>query len=164
MAETVTENQVNEAVNEQANGGATFTQEQVNGFIQERLKKERAKYSDYDSLKEKASKFDEIEESNKSELQKANEKATELQAQIDRLTKEKELNEARTKVASEKGVPASLLTGDSEEACTAQADAILKFAQSKGYPTVKDGGENTKINKGNGVAGDFESWFNSVLS
>ena len=32
------------------------------------------------------------------------------------------------------------LTADTEEACNAQADAILAFAQPDGYPVVKDNG------------------------
>ena len=38
------------------------------------------------------------------------------------------------------GVPAGLLSGASEEDCTAQAQAILEFARP-GYPSVRDGGE-----------------------
>ena len=43
-------------------------------------------------------------------------------------------------MAAATGVPAELLSGDTEESCTAQAQAILKFAQP-GYPSVRDGGE-----------------------
>lgn len=46
----------------------------------------------------------------------------------------------REKVANEKKVPASLLSGDTEEVCAKQADEILAFAQPK-YPSVKDSGE-----------------------
>lgn len=47
----------------------------------------------------------------------------------------------REKISGEKKVPAALLTGETEEACTAQADAILAFAKSGSYPAVPDGGE-----------------------
>lgn len=40
----------------------TFTQAEVNAIVEGRLKKESAKYSDYEAMKEKASKFDEMEE------------------------------------------------------------------------------------------------------
>lgn len=60
---------------EQANGtvtetqeSRTFTQEEVNAIIAERIKRESAKHADYATLQEKASKFDEMEEANKSEL------------------------------------------------------------------------------------------------
>ena len=50
----------------------------------------------------------------------------------------------REKVSGEKKVPANLLTAETEEACTAQADAILAFAKSGSYPSVPDGGEAGK--------------------
>lgn len=50
----------------------------------------------------------------------------------------------REKVSTDKAVPASLLTGETEDDCIAQADAILAFAKTGGkYPSVKDGGEVT---------------------
>ena len=51
------------------------------------------------------------------------------------------VRQVREKVSGEKKVPAGLLTGETEEACTAQADAILAFAKSGSYPSVPDGGE-----------------------
>ena len=62
---------------------STFTQEQVDAIVAERLKRERAKYADYDDLKTKATKYDEAEEASKSELQKATEKAAALQKRLD---------------------------------------------------------------------------------
>ena len=48
----------------------------------------------------------------------------------------------REKVSTDKKIPASLLTGETEEACSAQADAILAFAKTApGYPHLPDGGE-----------------------
>ena len=38
----------------------TFTQEEVNQIVGDRLKRESAKYADYDALKTKAEKFDEV--------------------------------------------------------------------------------------------------------
>lgn len=65
-----------------------------------------------------------------------------LQGQITALQKDINTRNAREKVSANTGVPANLLTGDTEEACKAQADAILAWrgAQPK-YPDAKDGGE-----------------------
>lgn len=52
---------------------ASFSQEQVDAIIADRLKRESQKYSDYEDLKAKAAKVDAAEEASKSELQKANE-------------------------------------------------------------------------------------------
>lgn len=75
------------------------------------------------------------------------EELTKAQQQIEQLTKEltgmksaEAIRLTREKVATEKKVPANLLTGDTEEACAKQADEILAFAQPK-YPAVRDGGE-----------------------
>ena len=52
----------------------TFTQDEVNNIVAERLNRDRAKYADYDSLKQKAEEFDKLQEANKTELQKATER------------------------------------------------------------------------------------------
>lgn len=154
---------------EQANGTVTepqetrtFTQEELNAIVADRINRERAKYSDYETLKGKAAKYDEVEEANKTELQKATERANTLQAQIDALTKEKELRDIREKVSQQTTVPATLLTGADEEACMAQAKAILEFAKPGSYPSVKDGGENAKPLKKDAVA-QFGDWFAQAL-
>lgn len=48
----------------------TFTQAEMDSIIEGRLARERQKYADYDDLKEKASKYDEYQTQNKTELQK----------------------------------------------------------------------------------------------
>ena len=119
----------------------TFTQSELNAIIADRLSEVQSKYSDYDDLKAKATKYDEAEEASKSELQKITESRDALQAELDGLKKQEALRQTRDKVAEAKGVPAHLLTGETEEECSAQADSILAFAKKPDYPTVKDGGE-----------------------
>lgn len=123
-------------------GEKTFTQAELDTIVADRLARERAKYPDYESIKAKAAKFDAAEEAGKSELQKAKERAEALQTELDGLKKVNQLRELRASVAKEKGVPEALLTGETEEACKAQADAILAFAKGgNAYPPVRDGGE-----------------------
>lgn len=64
-----------------------------------------------------------------------------LQSELNGMKQAESLRTMRSKVAGEKKVPAELLTGETEEACAAQADSILAFAKSSGYPAVPDGGE-----------------------
>ncbi|MBQ0142183.1 MAG: hypothetical protein KBT06_05200 [Prevotellaceae bacterium] len=165
MAETVME-QGNGTASEDMQENKTFTQEEVDNIVSSRLKREGAKYADYEELKAKASKFDEMEEANKSELQKANEKAAALQKQLDDMTKATELSNLRNKVSTDTGVPVALLTADTEDECKAQAEAILAFAstQKPSYPSVKDGGEvhNISTNKSNGQL--FGEWLNEQLN
>ena len=107
-----------------AAGGKTFTQAELDAAIESRLTRERAKFADYETLKAKAEKFDKAEEAAKSELQKAQEQAAAYKAQLDAKTRELAAAAARSKVSSETGVPANLLTGETEEACKAQAEAL----------------------------------------
>lgn len=141
------ENANTNGTNNEANGGAperTFSQSELNSIVERRVAEERAKA---EAFREKASKYDELEEARKSELQKAQEKAEQLQAKVTKMEKDAEISRVRAKVAAEKGVPSDLLTGETEEACAAQADAILKFAQNNGYPNLQDGGEAGGSNK-----------------
>ena len=127
MAETVHQEPTTPAVEGQQ-PERTFTQAEMNAIISDRLSRERSKYADYDDLKAKAQQFDAAQEAGKTELQKANEKAAKLQEQLDTLTKANTLRDIRGKVAAATGVPAELLSGDTEEACTAQAQHLA------GYP------------------------------
>lgn len=139
----------------------TFTQAELDQIIGDRLKREREKYQDYESLKEKAQKLDQIEEDAKTELQKAQEKAEKLEAELSARVHADEVRTIRDKVAQATGVPSNLLTGDTEEACTEQANAILSFKSPAGYPTIKDGGEIQISNK-NDARTAFREWASAI--
>lgn len=123
------------------NAEKMFTQSELDAIVTERLKRDRQKYADYEELKEKAGKFDEMEESNKTELQKAIERGDALQNELDKIKAANTIREIRGKVAEETGVPANLLTASTEDECKEQAKAILEYASPKGYPSLRDGGE-----------------------
>jgi len=139
----------------------TFTQDDVNRIVSERLAKERSKYEGYDEYKSKAAELDALKESQKTELQKATERADQLAAELDALKTASQIKAVRDTVAEATGVPASLLTGSTEEECKAQAEAILKFAKPQDYPTVRDGGEVTQHITGKS-RDKFAAWFNSL--
>lgn len=160
MAETATVEQVSTDNNQER----TFTQAELDSIIKGRVEKERAKYSDYDTLKEKAAKFDEAEEAQKSELQKATERADALQSKLDELTRDNEVRTIREKVANDTGVPVALLTGVSEDDCMAQAQGILAFAKPQSYPSVKDSGEVMKTVTKQSNRDLFASLLNSALN
>lgn len=126
----------------QPSEGRAFTQAELDAIVADRLARERAKYSDYESIKAKAAKFDAAEEAGKSELQKLTDRAAALKSELDGLKKANQLRDLRAAVAKAKGVPAELLTGETEEACASQADAILAFARPAGQTQgLRDGGE-----------------------
>lgn len=157
MAETVNQENNTTTPEEQK----TFTQDELNAIVGERLKRESDKYADYEDLKAKAQKFDEYTESQKTELEKANEKTASLEAELTSLKKANEVREMREKVAKEKGVPVDLLTGDTEEECAAFADKLNAYKKPGTYPNVKDGGE-VKGNSGKTTRDQFADWFGSL--
>lgn len=124
----------------------TFTQEEMNAIIGDRLARMKAKYADYEDLKADAEAYRQQQEASKTEVEK-------LQEQVAALTKEKEAREAADKHAAlvasycEKyhidPKYASLLTANDEEGMTKQAELLgEKFAE----PSARDG------NKPAGVA------------
>ena len=92
--------------------GRTFTQDEVNAIVTERLNRERAKYADYNDLKAKAEQCDAV------------------QAQLDELNRAAARKEMLARVTAATGCPAELLTEETEEACTAQAKAIENIYKS----------------------------------
>lgn len=149
MNETVNqENATNNAPDAAgAADGKTFTQAELDAIVSDRLKRDRAKYADYEDLKAKAAKLDEIEEAAKSDLQKATERANELQKELDGMKAADARRVMRDAVAKETGVPADLLTGATEDECREQAKNLLAFKGSDTYPSVKDSGEVNNVGK-----------------
>lgn len=119
----------------------SFTQEEVDAIIEKRLARANSKFSDYDDLKAKAAKFDEVENANKSELQKAQEREAELQKQVDAYTSEKQQQEWKAEVSKKTNVPADLLRGSSLEEIQTHAEQLSAVLnpKPKGAPLHNQG-------------------------
>jgi hypothetical protein len=87
------------------------------------------------TLSEKARRFDEFEESQKSEMQKATDRAV----QAEKRAAELEAKTLRMEVSSAKKVPADLLTGSTVEELTASAERLLEFASANTRPAGASG-------------------------
>lgn len=131
---------------QELNAEKTFTQSELDQIIEERLKRERKKYADYEELRGKAEKYDQSVQKGKTEMQKANEAIEKLQLQLGGYMKAEEVRKIREKVSSDTKVPSNLLTGETEEDCKKQAEAILAFAKPKEYPAPR---KNTITHKAN---------------
>lgn len=157
----------NETVNQEQQATETqertFTQSELDAIIGDRLARAKEKYSDYETLKDKASKFDQLEEASKTELQRATERAEKAEAELSQMKHDNEIKAMREKVAKETGVPVNLITGSTEDECMEQANAIKEFAVPNGYPTIKDGGEPQTMTK-RSIRDDFAAWANAVNS
>jgi len=75
----------------------TFSQEDLDRIVKDRLARQKSQFGDYDDLKAKASKFDEIEEASRSELEKAQKAAADAAAERDKILTE--VREARLTAA-----------------------------------------------------------------
>jgi hypothetical protein len=89
-AKTETENTA------KAQEGKTFTEDDLNRIVKERLDRERKKFADYNDLKAAKQKLDEIEKAKLSDEEKAKQKLDELNKQIeerDKILKDKALKD-----------------------------------------------------------------------
>jgi hypothetical protein len=109
------------------------SQEEFDRRIQERIARERAKFADYPELKSKADKLAEIEDRDKSELQKAIDRADELERKVleaEERANTKEREALVERVSAAKKVPAKYLTGATLEELEAAADEFLTDIQA----------------------------------
>ena len=106
----------------------TFTQEEVDRIISERLGRERGRKSDYEELKEKAGHTADLEENEK------------LKNEAKQAEHEKELSTIRANVAAKHGITdPSVLAGDDEKQIGEYAEKLMKvFADMRSRGTVAD--------------------------
>ena len=81
-----------------------------------------------------------------------------VETELTELKSANALREMREKVSKETGVPAHLLTGDTEEDCTAWANTLKEYARPSAYPNVPNGGEPTHNNPTPSTAEQFAAW------
>lgn len=140
------------------------TQEQLDAVIRERIERAERKaaeqFADYDQLKEKAERLDKMEAASKSELQKANEELAKLHKQASDREAADKLSALRSKVSKATGVPAELISGTDEDAMTACAEGIAKFAKRPAAPVVPGSGSRAS---GDGNGGDMREFVSQLI-
>lgn len=132
-------------------GGKTFTQEDLDRLIQERLERERKKFADYEDLRRARAELEKLKESQMSELDKtrvALEEAQRLAAEKDAALKELELQHVRAKVCLDAGLDAAWadrLIGDDAAALQSDVEKLKKFFSrgAVGAPTNPENGGAT---------------------
>lgn len=127
-------------------GGKTFTQAEVDAIIKKRLARAE-KPSDYDELKAKAAKYDELEEANKSELQRITEERDSLTKQLADFKAAEEHRKAvdeaveTYKLSAADAKVLARMSGDVIE----NASMLAEIAQTRPkYPNVGDDGEQNQ--------------------
>ena len=140
---------------------APASQEELDRIIQSRLDRERKRFADYDELKRAADRLSEIESANKTEAEKAQARAEAAEKRAAEL----EAKALRAEVAAAKGVPASLLTGGTQEELEAAADALLAFRGEQKAGPKSDALSRVNSKTVKGTTGDqFADFFQSNLS
>lgn len=122
------------------------SQEELNRLIGDRVK--RAKPADYDDLKAKAARLDEIEQASKSDLEKAADRAAKAEAALQAAQAES----LRWKVAAKFGITDEdadlFLTGTDEATLTKQAERLSGRGQDRkkqGNRVPKEGANPTPV-------------------
>lgn len=124
---------------EKGDGTSTFTQQQVSDLLAKQKGDVERRYSDYNDLKARATRADELEAAQQTDLEKVTGERDSLK---DRLTP-LEGDNLRLRVAMEKNLPAPLmdrLKGGSKEEMEADADQLLQLVGEQRPETSFDGG------------------------
>ena len=93
---------------------------------------------------DKAKRFDEFEESQKTEQQRLADRAATAEAKVVEI----EARALRAEVAAAKGIPAALLSGSTQEELEASADALLAFRGEKPKPDFGGGDRGDDVKTG----------------
>lgn len=146
------------------------TQEELGAIIKKRLERERekitaevsGKYANYDELAEKAKAYDEAQEAQKSEVQKAQEKIAQLEGDIKKRDEADKQHELRKKVAKETGIPEELIQGSDEESMKAYAAQVAEFAKVQTPAAPKEDNPGA-FSSGEGAGDDEKRAFTRQL-
>lgn len=102
----------------------SYSEEDVNRIVKERLARERAKHADYDDVKRRAGEADTLQ----SELEKSKAETEELRTKVEHAEHERKLTAIRSTVAAKYGItdPTVLAVGDDEEQIDAYAQKLMQ--------------------------------------
>jgi hypothetical protein len=139
------------------------SQDDLNRVIADRVQRERNKFADYNDLKAKAGKFDEIDQANKSEIEKANDRAAKAEAEAAKVPGlvAAQLREHLVKLHGITGEDAELfLTATDPELLLKQVDRLVdRGSQRKKSNHVPREGSNPASSGGD----DMRSFTNELF-
>ena len=113
---------------QQPETGRTFTQADIDRVVQDRLTRERAKYADYDNLKAAADKLRELEDAQKSELERAQQAKEQAEATA----------KAAMEMANQRLVRAAFIAAAAQAGAAHPEDAFA-LADRAGVTVADDG-------------------------
>lgn len=126
---------------------AITTQEQFDNAIKGRISRaeastRKAVESEYAEVLEKAKQFDEIQEANKSELQKATDRADKAEAELKRIKHEREREKWASEISKQTGVPVNLIQGSTKEEMENFANENAHYFKADAVPEISQMGKN----------------------
>lgn len=127
-----------------------YTQAEIDEIVAKRVARVKKQYGDYEDMKKKAAKFDEIEAANKSELEKLTDQNQKLAAQL----AEREHAALIQTACIKHGVPADcmdLVTGADEESIDKAAEKVAKLASASVKPPKGPSGTEGQHPQGHGA-------------
>lgn len=132
------------------------TQEAFDAAIKERIerakKEEAKKYSDYDDMKKRLKEFEDKANAGQTDIERLTALVNDYKGKVDAQERAAAAEKARAKVAEATGVPASLIVGDDEEAMTAFAQSVAKFAKKPAAPVLEHAGKSAPAGKPDSAA------------
>lgn len=132
------------------------TQGEFDHAVKNRLERANRQFREENKdVFEKAAAYDELVEKNKSDLEKANDRANKAESELANFKKREEIATWKQEVSKETGVPADVLRGDTKEELTAHAESLKAvmgttsknpaFVQSDGFaPRSHTGSKTTR--------------------
>lgn len=146
------------------------TQEELNKVISNRLKRQSREFEARTAeLSDKAAKWDEWQEQNKTDLQKAEERVAALERQVSEYTQRETRNTWLTEVADELGIPRdalSCVSGSTKEEISANAERLKPFISAQKEnpaPYVGSDGFAPSGNAGRTTAQQFASAIEGLI-
>lgn len=127
-----------------------YTQAEIDEIVAKRVARVRKQYGDYEDMKKKAAKLDEIEAANKSELEKLTERNQQLAAQL----AEREHAALIQAACIKHGVPADymdLVTGTDEDSIDKAAEKVARLASASAKPPKGPSGTEGQHPQSNGT-------------
>lgn len=133
------------------------SQADLDKIVSARIAREREKYSDYKDLRAKAARLDELEEANKTELEKANARASSAEEKLKAYEHAEKVRGWKAEVAQETGVPVEALAGNTLDEIQAHGQTLANiFGNQKQDASaqkviVRSEGENHLPLNGDGI-------------
>lgn len=112
-------------------------QTEVDSIVEKRLERERAKFADYDALKEKASTVDTVKSEFETKLKERDGKLSDFEKQL----QQKSLEVDKVNIVHEFGLPKDLhefVVGDTAEAMRERAEKLSKSVKPRGVELDKN--------------------------